>query len=192
MTTISTPGKEYDLYTVTGKVMETGKNLETRVRGGGGGGATYGGYGGTAPVSITSTTVVHDQIFLVDDKKQEHSFQLQDFNVACRADNIISVIWAIKKGAKTGPYIAVVNDTTGNTFFNDKALQEMFRYPLLYMLGAVLLCILLGSSMSGYFFWGILIVPIVWYRQGVSGAKKFKEQTNFKSFISYSPQLAGE
>lgn len=189
MKTISTSGKEYELYSITGKVMETGKNLETKVTGGGGGGATYGGYGATAPVSIRSTTVVHDQIFLKDDSGQEHSYQLQGFNVACRAENILTVIWSIKKGNKTGPYIAVVNETTGNRFFEDKALQEMFRYPLLYMLGAVLLCILLGS-VSSYFYWGILIVPIIWYRQGVSGAKKFKEETDFKTFSLYSPQIA--
>jgi hypothetical protein len=191
MTTISTPGKEYNLYTVTGKVMETGKNMETRIHGSGGGGATYRGYGGTAPISISSTTVVHDQIFLIDDKGQEHSFQLQGFNVACRADNILSVIWAIKKGAKTGPYIAVVNETTGKQFFDDKALQTMFRYPLLYLLGAMVLCVILGS-MSSFFYWGLLIVPILWYRQGVTGAKKFKAQTDFKSLSSYSPQLATE
>lgn len=66
MKPIHVGGREYALHYTTGTVEETGKNMETRVTGGGGGGATYGGYGGTAPVTIRSQTIVHDQLFVTD------------------------------------------------------------------------------------------------------------------------------
>lgn len=181
MKLLSAGGKEYELHSITGKVLETGKNLETKVHGGGGGGATYGGYGGTAPVSIRSTTIVHDQIFLTDEQGNEHSFQLQGFNVACREANLLSVVWAIKKGARQGPYIAVINKTTNCNFFEDKTLQSMFRYPVWYMLAALLLSLSLGA-INSLFYWGLLLVPVVWFMQGVKGAKKFKAETNFRDF----------
>ena len=58
--------------------------------------------GGSAPTTISSTTVVHDQIFLTDSDGTEYTFQLQDFNVACREGNELTVIWSIKRGAQKG------------------------------------------------------------------------------------------
>lgn len=170
-------GRKYDVYTVTGRVNEAGKNLETRVQGSGGGGYSYRGTGGTAPVTITSTTVVHDQIFLTDDSGTEHAFQLQDFNVACRETNLISVVWAIKKGKKLGPYVVVVNHTTRKSFYNDKALKKIFRFNIWYFLGGgFLLGLVLGRSITGGVFgllFGLLMWAVTW-----NGPKlrEFKEQ----------------
>lgn len=128
-------GRTYNLHYVTGTVQETGKNMETRVSGGGGGGATFGGYGGTAPVNIRSQTVVHDQLFVTDAENGEHAFQLQDFDLACRTGQRVSVIWAIKNGKKTGKYIVVVNHATRTNFYNEKALKNVFRFNLWLFLG---------------------------------------------------------
>ncbi|MDB5120861.1 MAG: hypothetical protein JWN56_2079 [Sphingobacteriales bacterium] len=181
MKTITAGGKVYDLYCAKGHVEETGKNMETRVSGGGGGGATFGGYGATAPVSIQSHTVVHDQLFLTDKAGNEHSFQLQGFNVACRVGNELSVLWAVKRGNKTGDYIAVYNYTTGNVFYSKGTLEALFRRPALYMLGAMVLCIILGSFMS-IFYYGIVLIPIAWFIEGYMGAKKFKNEINYNEF----------
>ncbi|MEO6851818.1 MAG: hypothetical protein ABI203_12210 [Mucilaginibacter sp.] len=177
MTTLDISGKHYDLYTVTGKVNEAGKNMETKVHGGGGGGYNYRGTGGSAPVSITSTTVVHDQIFLTDNSSTEHSFQLQDFNVACRESNELSVIWAIKSGSTTGPYIVVVNHTTRKTFYHDKELKKMFRFNIWYLLagGMVLGFIMthgMGGAIPGLLF-GWLMWAVTWNSPRL---KRFKEE----------------
>lgn len=181
MKNITAGGQQYNLYWVCGKVEETGKNLETRVSGGGGGGATFGGYGGTAPVSIQSTTVVHDQIFLTDNDGKEHSFQLQSMDVACRSGNQLSVLWAIKSGGKTGPYIAVHNHTTGQSFFDKKALNKMFCRNGWLVVAAIVVALFLGK-ISGLFYLVAFVLPIAWYIEGTMGAKKFREQTNFKEF----------
>jgi hypothetical protein len=162
MKTIDIHGRHYTIYNATGKVEEAGKNLETRVHGGGGGGFTYGGTGGSAPVSISSTTVVHDQIFLTDKAGVEHSFQLQDFDVAVRKGNEISVIWAVKRGKPTGKYVAVLNNTTGQNYFNQKALKNVFRFNLLYFLaGGFVLGLIFGRSITAGTF-GIVLGLLAW------------------------------
>src|ERR1700749_2767716 len=98
MEALQVGGRTYELHHTTGTVQEAGKNMETRVSGSGGGGASFGGYGGTEPGNIRSQPIVHDQLFLIDSNGNEHAFQLQDFNLACRAGQEVSVIWAIKKG----------------------------------------------------------------------------------------------
>ncbi|MDB5149886.1 MAG: hypothetical protein JWQ57_3906 [Mucilaginibacter sp.] len=175
MKTISIHGRQYTVYNASGKVEESGKNMETRVHGGGGGGYSYGGTGGTAPVSISSTTVVHDQIFLTDKNGAEHAFQLQDFDVACRTGNEISVLWAIKKGKPSGKYIAVLNHSTRNDFFHDKALKNMFRFNLWYFLGGGFGAgLLFGhdffSGVMGLML-GLLVWALIW---DFSGLKRFK------------------
>ncbi|HVU95729.1 MAG TPA: hypothetical protein VHE34_10920 [Puia sp.] len=173
--------KPITLYWTTGKVADAGKNMETIVRGGGGGGYTYNGTGSTAPVTITSTTVVHDQIFLVDRDGREHAFQLQGFNVACRTDNQLSIIWAIREGKKTGPYIIAYNHSTRNAFYNDASLNKLFRYPVYYLLGAMLACLLLGR-ISGLFYALFLAAPIVWLLLARQQAKRFKNSLDFSEF----------
>jgi hypothetical protein len=181
MKQIVAASKPINLYWTTGKVADAGKNMETIVRGGGGGGYTYNGTGSTAPVTITSTTVVHDQIFLIDGQGREHAFQLQGFNVACRADNELAIIWAIREGKKNGPYIVAYNYTTRSAFYNDASLNKLFRYPVYYLLGAMLACFILGRF-AGFFYLLAFAAPIVWLFMARQQAKRFKESLNFSEF----------
>ncbi|MFT3824520.1 MAG: hypothetical protein QM731_11390 [Chitinophagaceae bacterium] len=184
-TTITGGGKQHTLHHINGKVMQSGKNMETIVSGGGGGGYSYKGTGGSAPVSISSRTVVHDQLFLVDETGKEHAFQLQDFNVAAREGNDLTVIWAIKQGKDSGPYIVVHNKTVGQTFYNDSSLNKVFFYPIWYPLLATLLIFWLGGSVfSSMSFTFLLLIGIwvAWFYMGKTEVKKFKQQTDFNSF----------
>ncbi|MFN3997762.1 hypothetical protein [Algoriphagus sp.] len=169
----------FDLQSFSGKVEESGKNMETRVSGGGGGGATYQGTGGTAPISITSKTVIHDQLFLTNKEGKERSFQLQDFNLACRKGNEVTVFWGIKKGKSNGSYLAVKNHTTDQVFFDEGEVKKMFLN-----LTVQILLILGGIGM-------IFIVPFLGY---IGGAALFffawkrwqtakKEAEDFKQII---------
>jgi len=178
MRTINASGKEYTLYSVTGKVAASNKNMETRVSGGGGGG--YHGSGYTSPVTITSTTTVHDQIFLIDESGKEHSFQLQNFDLACREGNELSVIWAIKKGKKTGEHIVVHNHSTEKTFFDTGAIRRMFRPP--WFIPIILTVIFLFMS-SGT---GIMLAIITW---AVYIGYTINRANNFKA--NFSPIQAG-
>jgi hypothetical protein len=150
MQTFTAGGIHFQPYNFTGLVAEAGKNMETKVSGSGGGGGMYNGTGGTAPVTITSHTIIHDQIFLIDEKGSESSFQLQGFNVACRKDNKLSVIWVIKQGGKTGPYVSVVNHTTGNVFFNDSAINGIFKLRRLLLFLAILVVSIIAGNITSF------------------------------------------
>ncbi|WP_057938965.1 hypothetical protein [Algoriphagus resistens] len=123
--------KAFELYQFSGEVAESGKNMETRVSGGGGGGSTYRGSGYAAPVSITSQTVIHDQLFLVNPEGKEKSFQLQDFNLACRKGNQVTIRWYIREGKNQGPYFGVYNHSTGQNYISHKETKRMFLNPLI-------------------------------------------------------------
>ena len=181
MELIKVNSQTYELHWVTGKIEEAGKNLETKVSGGGGGGFTYRGTGGTAPVSIKSKTVVHDQIFITEDNGHEHSFQLQDFNIACRNGNRASVLWAIKPGRKSGPYIAVLNHSTGQAYYDNKGLQRIFRRPVVYLLILVVFFFFIGRG-NHLFYWMIPVAIIYWLVEGIIAANRFRNNLDMKRY----------
>lgn len=138
MQTLTLNNKNYELQSTTGKVLSSGKNMETKVSGGGGGGYTNRGSGYTAPVSITSKTTVHDQFFLEDANGKEHAFQLSDFNLACRDGNILTVVAAINIKKDNGPYISVINHSTDKVYFDPIALKQICEpNRLIYVLALI-------------------------------------------------------
>src|SRR5260370_26365019 len=169
----------YNLYWVTGKVVGQGKYATTTVSGGGGGGAY-------SRVTISSSTPIHNDIFLVDSNRQVHSFQLSNFNIACREGNQLTVICAIRKGKKEGLYIAVLNHTTSQKVFDSPALGKMFL-----SWSGILFLILWFWILYSYtgIFWSILIwcitIPIiakVIKRIAKSRANRFKSNFKFEDF----------
>ncbi|PZX49891.1 hypothetical protein [Algoriphagus chordae] len=154
--------KAFNIYQFSGEVAESGKNLETRVSGGGGGGSTYQGSGYSAPVSITSQTVIHDQLFLINSEGKERSFQLQDFNLACRKGNNVTVYWYIREGKSQGSYFGVINHSTDQNYIDQKETKKMFLNPL-YFYGLIFLGIstliqlhiisLIVACVCGFFIW---------------------------------------
>jgi hypothetical protein len=154
-------GNTYVLRSVTGKVLNTTKSMETSVQGSvsGGGGRLHDGSGRLKPVdlNLASTTIVHDQFFLEDEAGQEHSFQLQGFNVACREGNSLTVVAAFKPGQPRGPYIAVVNNSTQNRYFNEKTIENLSSpNTLLYLLGFLAALVVEFKVFSG--FWLLLFL----------------------------------
>ncbi len=173
----------FDLHYFAGIVEESGKNLETRVSGGGGGGATYQGTGGSAPISISSTTIIHDQLFLTSKEGKERSFQLQDFNLACRRGNEVTVFWGIKKGKSNGSYLAVKNHTTEQQFFDENEVDKMFLnlwMQALIVLGGIIAIFVI--SYLGYFI-GAGLFFLAWRRWQTAK----KEVADFKHRIRELP-----
>ncbi len=173
MQILSANGQKFILHNVTGKVEDAGKNMETKISGR----AEAGYYG--ARTSIQSKTVVHDQFFITDNTGLEHSFQLQGFNVACRSSNRLSVLWAMKQGAKKGPYIAVFNHSTATAYFDSKTMAALFRRPLLYLIGTLVLLLFLGAKAS-FFYWLAPLALGWWYAEGIISANRFKKEYDFR------------
>lgn len=176
---VTVNGHTYRLQSTTGKVLNASKNMETIVRGGGGGGATYKGTGGTAPVHISSTTIVHDQFFLEDTNGQEHSFQLSGFDLACREGNVLTVAWAIKQGRDKGPYVAITNHTTQKNYFNNDAIRSLCKPGILVyilaVLGTILLAFLLENAILGVAVFVVAVAAAIIFQVKTNvGIKVFK------------------
>jgi hypothetical protein len=181
--------KTLSLSWFTGKVVGTTKNLETKVRGGGGGGYTSQGSGYTAPVSITSTTTVHDQLFLVDPSGKECSFHLQNFDIACRETHDVTVLWAATKGKKNGFNVLVYNHTLNKAAFQQSSLSLLLKpWKLPYWIGA--LAVIYGSYalVPGRFLLlslAAIVVPIVIYRSLTNArVKQFMSSINYKELVA--------
>ncbi len=100
---IKAGGKEYILSAVTGTVANVEKIVKTHV------------YGGNQ--SVSSSNTVDTQIYLTDNNGREHSFQLSDWDIACRNGNKLTISWLLPKGMSSSNidkrrYILVINHTT--------------------------------------------------------------------------------
>ena len=117
----------YEFSGITGTVVGKDKRSDTKVHG-------YVSNNGGG--NISSTTVISDDIFLLDKNGKEHSFQLLNFDIACRNDNILSVLSSHPFGRKSGRYFAVINHSTGKIFYHQYRVKALCA-PNKYALGAI-------------------------------------------------------
>lgn len=186
--TINVGKRNIEVYHFTGKVAESQKNMETKISGGGGGGYSYQGTGGSAPVRITSTTIIHDQIFIVDKDGKEKSLQLKGFDLACRESNIVSAMWAIVEGNNEGPYFAVINHTTDKAFVNDKIVRDIVikSVRLVNIDNQALGCLLvIGVMVILALIWWPLVIAFIAYAIYFEFAVIRKGIKKFKSEVVY-------
>ena len=165
MSTITIHNKEYRIYEVTGKILESNKQRELHVYGSGGGGATYNGTGGTAPVNIQSSTTIHDEFFLIDQYGQEHSIKLTNWDVSLREGHKIQVIWVISPNQERGPYVVLNNHNLKNITTQPQIIKSIAKKHYsknfwLSILAAVVLSFILKSfviflilAIGSWFYW---------------------------------------
>jgi hypothetical protein len=159
MKTINIRGKEFEVHSLVGRVASAGKQLETIVSGGGG--MVHNGNGGSRPVS--SRTVVHDQLFLVDNSGREHAVKLVDWDIAVREGHVLGLTWLIRKGENFGPYVIVHNETTGETRTNKQAIKKLAQPGAFGIVAAAASSLVLSAvipPLGAFFslsFFGILI-----------------------------------
>lgn len=199
-------GKKYELYKVTGDVIEINKKMETVVSGGGGGGRVIPpgtGYVSSTPVHITSRTYVHDYIVLQGVDGQKHSLKLIDFDINTIKDNILTVVWAIKKGKDQGPYIYAYDHDTRTPYIGGGALRDMHKPSWIWNIigvfaatGILLLVFDLiepqGSGSGGAFLAFMILVPLISYimangmrkNVGKAKARKLTQISEFSNFIT--------
>lgn len=151
MKSVKIGGKTINFHATIGTVLSTSKNLETRIS----------SSVDSNSVRVNSMTIVHDQLFLRDQFGKEHSFQLQDFNLACREGNSLAVIWGVKEGRTNGPYLAVINYTTGNTFFGKSGLFKTGNPNVWKLAGLFVGILILGFTILKFVF--LPIALLLWF-----------------------------
>jgi hypothetical protein len=77
------------------------------------------------PVTVTTTSHVHDQFYLSVPGRTDISMQLTDVNVAVADGQLVTVVWAVPKRKDRGPYILIRNHTTGNVWPVKGALRDL-------------------------------------------------------------------
>jgi hypothetical protein len=81
-------------------------------------------------VHVSSTTIDHHELFLVDDKGKEESFQMTDFDFPCREGQTVTVVWAVPEDANRGPFIHVRNHNTEESFqIAPNNIADIFKKP---------------------------------------------------------------
>jgi hypothetical protein len=157
MTQITVMGRSFELYSLTGKVITVRKRISSEL------------YADLQPVqfpgcepftkgiNITTVTRQPERIFLLDDKGREHALHLWDADISCREGQLMMVVWAMPAKHRRGPYIGIKNLSTGQAFFNQAGMKKLFRPPVLYYWGFVLIAFLAGLLVSGSIFKGLLI-----------------------------------
>ena len=102
--------------------------------------------GGRADAHVSK--VMRDDLFLVDAAGGEHALRFTGFDLQCRPGNLITVMQAVERGAGRGPFTAVRNHSTGQTWRMPGVLEGMASPSLLgFVLG--MLPFLLGGKLIG-------------------------------------------
>ncbi len=127
--TFETGGDSFTIYRSHGLVADFIKNTSTQVYGSGGGGYTYNGTGGSAPISISSTTHFHDKIFLDHGNGQQSLIELDDWDIAATKGHEMLILWIIKNNAERGPYVYVKNFTTGQNLIGNNVIDQLAEKP---------------------------------------------------------------
>ncbi|WP_321396847.1 hypothetical protein [Emcibacter sp.] len=119
-------GRIYEIYYFTGAVVDEKQWSETEVSGSGGGGYSVGNQTTPTYVDVRSKTTRHNQFILQGQDGHEQSFSFEDWGISCRKGSILTVMWAIPKGQKKGPYIAVYNHQMKEYFWGDDFAAMFF------------------------------------------------------------------
>ena len=161
-------GKPWEVRSYTGTVADAQKRLETKVQGGGGGGSSYNGTGHTAPVTITSSTTTHDEVYVVDEGGQEHVLRLQNWDLSVRQDHKLTVVSMLKPGRANGPLVAIHNHALNQTDYDERELARMHR---IWWIPFAAAAFFFFAPLVG---WGLKTVVLLgalgfWWYQGVKG-----------------------
>lgn len=163
---ISIFNKIYEIDSFTGEVMDSSRQREVRVTGSGGGGATWDGYGGTAPINITSETIVHDEFFLLNEQGKEKDFHLTNWKMPLRVGHKVQIIWIYPPNDNTGWYVVMNNHNLEKVEWNEDKLNDIAKahYRLL-LWGAWIASVFVAYVFSSSGFFIILaIAAYIFYR----------------------------
>jgi hypothetical protein len=164
--TVVVDGKPVTIYYQTGTVTATRKQKETQIR------SNVQYHGNQAVTSTSSSTVDHHELFITDASGREHAFNIIDMDFPVREGNTVSVVWIIPEGKESGPFVQVLNHSTGtSTYCPEGHLTPLFAKKAM-MWGATI-----GGTILGFLiFWPLgfagMIGPFIYFNRRVKKAVK--------------------
>ena len=102
-------GGRASLNVLRGKVVAHKQWVTSDVQGSGGGGYVSNGGGHISNVRISTTHTNHISFFVRSNDGQEASVSLGDIQLDLRDDHEVSLVWIVRDGDASGPYLFVVN-----------------------------------------------------------------------------------
>lgn len=179
-------GKELEVYAFTGTVVDQQSRSETHVSGGGGGGYVAGGTGYSASAPVSSTTIRHQNLFLVDEEGKEELFEFTNFTITCRPGQRISLVGASKEGAPDNTVLGYNHDVN-MIYYRESGIDKLcfpgWRNSLIAFTVSFLFISLFGLI------YAIIISPIILsfyiFERKAKNSQKFKRTNEIESVIAH-------
>lgn len=111
----------YKLHSFTGEVISEQSTIES-------GSTVYGN--NQAGYRVANYRYEHDKFFVKGNDGQEHAVHLVDSGIRVRRGNIVSALWAIRKGKQSGSYIFFYNHDTKEETIIRKKINKIFHFSL--------------------------------------------------------------
>ena len=173
-------GKPCDLDAVTGLLMDTSSTSETKVSG-----VIPGSRHSLVSGRISSKTTRYTKMFLQDENRREHAFEMVDFDVPVRKGNVVTVVKATREGKRDGSHIALFNHDAGDVTYNLKRLQQLnaptlVRWVMLGMAALLLVAMMRNDGVGGFLAAAgmvpaYFVAKAVKNRIGMSRARRYAE-----------------
>ena len=117
---------------------------------------------------------LHDELMVRDLEGREHVLRLDDFQVAARRGDEVTVVWTTSRDAEHGPFIVVRNHTSADTYYDEEALLRLYlREPR----GALWTALLIATCFTP------LVLGVPWFL--LQRAKARRAVTRFKDDLSF-------
>lgn len=141
LTTLRIGARQIEIHSFSGEVVASKQWTTTKISGGGGRGVVSQGNGYVEHDPVTSQTTTHEKIHVRAPDGAEESLELADADLATRNGHWVSLLYAIRRGAKEGPYIAVFNHNMNTMTFLGGAMDQACMPFAAGLLGAAALLV---------------------------------------------------
>lgn len=138
----------YAWHFFTGRLLASKIEKDVRVH----------GVGGNIDMSVDR----HHEFFLADASGEERAFRMTNFDFPSRVGQTLSVMWAIREGAKSGLYMAVYNHNTKELHtIGAKELAATFHWTVSGLSALIVIAASVLTGMQFGWMWGVGLLVLV-------------------------------
>ncbi|MDN5794703.1 MAG: DUF2510 domain-containing protein [Intrasporangium sp.] len=185
--------KTHALYWFRGVTHSVGRNVDSQTAVSGT--VSTDGLGNVhGQIGSHTTTKVHDRFSLTDREGRQHTVEVEGAYVPLGEGQLVTAVWAVSPGRKRGPYICVVNHSTGTPTWVSKAV-----YPIIFgggvglaVLWATLAAVLLSLGGRPGVGGLVFVVGMFWFVVVIRLQAAFLRNVGSKPLIRIVTEQAAE